>query len=93
MLRIIHTLYGYTVKHLIYFLLISYSSISLAQSSVDDERLLASLIERGVICEGLTSEQQQQALALYLQRKHHKEKSLNSTTHQEEACISPPKSD
>ncbi|ATC59795.1 hypothetical protein [Vibrio anguillarum] len=81
------------MKHLIYFLLISYSSISLAQSSVDDERLLVSLIERGVICEGLTSEQQQQALALYLQRKHHKEKSLNSTTHQEEACISPPKSD
>lgn len=81
------------MKHLIYFLLISYSSISLAQSSVDDERLLASLIERGVICEGLTSEQQQQALALYLQRKHHKKKSLNSTTHQEESCISPPKSD
>ena len=35
----------------------------------ESERLLGSLIARGVICEGLNSDQQQKALVIYLQRK------------------------
>ncbi|SHO21577.1 Putative uncharacterized protein [Moritella viscosa] len=35
----------------------------------ENERLLGSLIARGVICEGLNRDQQQKALAIYLQRK------------------------
>ncbi|KXO13789.1 hypothetical protein AKG98_2362 [Moritella sp. JT01] len=35
----------------------------------EHERLLGALIARGVICEGLNRDQQQKALAIYLQRK------------------------
>lgn len=35
----------------------------------ESERLLGALIARGVICEGLNRDQQQKALAIYLQRK------------------------
>ncbi|TNF13801.1 MAG: hypothetical protein EP325_11575, partial [Vibrionaceae bacterium] len=43
-----------------------------ATAQPDDERLIAALIERGVICQGLTAEQQQQALNIYLNKKHNK---------------------
>lgn len=69
MLQIVHKTYGHAVKHLISFILISYSTITVAQPMVNDEALISSLIERGVICEGLTSEEQQQALNIYLQKK------------------------
>ena len=35
----------------------------------ENERLLGALISRGVICDGLNRDQQQKALAIYLQRK------------------------
>ncbi|WDY55295.1 hypothetical protein [Vibrio fluvialis] len=66
-----------------------------ATAQPDDERLIAALIERGVICQGLTAEQQQQALNIYLNKKHNK-KNLNnkdtgssSNPNPTEHCISP----
>lgn len=44
-------------------------------SVVDDERMIRSLIARGVICQGLTAHEQQQALQIYLRQKHRWQKS------------------
>lgn len=61
----------------------------------DDERLLAALIERGVICQGLTAEQQQRALTIYLNKKHNNKNPNNKETNSSSDpnptlhCISP----
>ncbi|MCG7499789.1 hypothetical protein MHO82_23255 [Vibrio sp. Of7-15] len=67
-----------------------------SQQNVNDEQLLKSLIERGVICSGLNYEEQQQALKIYLQKKVKPEtnKKLGNTKHtttnkEIETCISP----
>ncbi|UXI03272.1 hypothetical protein [Photobacterium sp. TY1-4] len=53
-----------------------YSGFSIAETAVvDDERMIRSLIARGVICQGLTAHEQQQALQIYLNQKHRRQKS------------------
>lgn len=47
-------------------------SFSLFASSINDERLLNSLIDRGIICAELSPSEQQQALQNYLQKKMQK---------------------
>ncbi|WP_157196965.1 hypothetical protein [Marinomonas sp. S3726] len=47
-------------------------SFSLFASSINDERLLKSLIDRGIICAELSPSEQQQALQNYLQKKMQK---------------------
>ncbi|UTV30715.1 hypothetical protein [Photobacterium atrarenae] len=52
-----------------------YSGFTLAETAVvDDERMIRSLIARGVICQGLTAHEQQQALQIYLNQKHRRQK-------------------
>ncbi|ENM5907132.1 hypothetical protein LPR20_003295 [Vibrio mimicus] len=58
-----------------------HSTLLLANVQPDDERLIASLIEQGIICQGLSYEQQQKALSIYLQQKFNKKK--NHTTNDE----------
>ncbi|UTM58756.1 hypothetical protein L4174_007980 [Photobacterium sp. CCB-ST2H9] len=41
----------------------------MAQVQADDERLIRSLEEQGIICEGLTYAEKQEALRIYLNRK------------------------
>lgn len=83
------------MKHIFSFLLISYSTFAIAQPMVNDEVLISSLIKRGVICAGLTSEEQQQALNIYLQKKlnHKNINSKNNDTNPTDACISPKRKD
>ena len=47
-----------------------FSSLSQASTIENDELLLKSLIERGVICPGLTYEGNREALRIYLNAKH-----------------------
>ncbi|CAK2042591.1 hypothetical protein [Vibrio crassostreae] len=47
-----------------------FSSLSQASTIENDELLLKSLIERGVICPGLTYEDNREALRIYLNAKH-----------------------
>ncbi|MGF1800325.1 hypothetical protein L4D11_06515 [Vibrio gigantis] len=47
-----------------------FSSLSQASTIENDELLLKSLIERGVICPGLTYEDNLEALRIYLNAKH-----------------------
>ncbi|RPF24351.1 hypothetical protein EDB12_1213 [Vibrio crassostreae] len=47
-----------------------FSSLSQASTIENDELLLKSLIERGVICPGLTYEDNREALRIYLSAKH-----------------------
>ncbi|KQA27323.1 hypothetical protein AAY53_06170 [Vibrio metoecus] len=54
--------------------IICHSGLLLASVSPNDERLIESLIEQGVICQGLSYEQQQKALSIYLQKKVGKRK-------------------
>ncbi|MGF1776718.1 hypothetical protein L4D05_07875 [Vibrio nomapromontoriensis] len=67
-------------------------------TAIDDERLLNALIQRGVICPGLTTQEQETALQIYLQRKtNNKKKPQVSNKHQlnemvdsePQPCISP----
>ncbi|ENM5795339.1 hypothetical protein [Vibrio mimicus] len=76
-----------------------HSTLLLANVQPDDERLIASLIEQGVICQGLSYEQQQKALSIYLQQKFNKKKkqttddentnSLAETDELKQRCINP----
>ncbi|PST89235.1 hypothetical protein C9I91_14035 [Photobacterium jeanii] len=69
-------------------------------SSLDDERLLQSLIKRGVICSGLSPEEQATALNIYMQQKLAKQQNKNKPKVQNSqqqpketpSCISPLKS-
>ncbi len=47
-----------------------FSSLSQASTIENDELLLKSLTERGVICPGLTYEDNHEALRIYLNAKH-----------------------
>ncbi|ENM5890650.1 hypothetical protein E5115_003113 [Vibrio mimicus] len=76
-----------------------HSTLLLANVQPDDERLITSLIEQGVICQGLSYEQQQKALSIYLQQKFNKKKnqttddentnSLAETDELKQRCINP----
>ncbi|ENM5790739.1 hypothetical protein V4V45_002606 [Vibrio mimicus] len=76
-----------------------HSTLLLANVQPDDERLIASLIEQGIICQGLSYEQQQKALLIYLQKKFNKKKkqttddestnSLAETDELKQRCINP----
>ncbi|ENM5733249.1 hypothetical protein DU972_000798 [Vibrio mimicus] len=76
-----------------------HSTLLFANVQPDDERLIASLIEQGVICQGLSYEQQQKALSIYLQQKFNKKKkqttddkntnSLAETDELKQRCINP----
>ncbi|EMK6648869.1 hypothetical protein V9J44_003453 [Vibrio cholerae] len=46
-----------------------YSTLLFANAQPNDEKLINALIEQGIICEGLSYEQQQKALSLYLQQR------------------------
>ncbi|WP_370643719.1 hypothetical protein [Photobacterium sp. TLY01] len=83
----------------LFILLLVCPLLSLAQVQPDDERLLRALEERGIICKGLSYEEKQEALRIYLQRKatmkDQKQKD-NDTTGQpsnlddtKKTCISP----
>ncbi|WP_306345642.1 hypothetical protein [Vibrio quintilis] len=58
-----------------------------------DEKLLQSLIQRGVICKGLTYDEQQEALRIYLNKKARKDKSPQekSDSTSFKTCIAPHK--
>ncbi len=64
-------------------MVLSFSSLSQASSFENDELLLKSLIERGVICSGLTYEDNQEALRLYLNAKQVKSIPFDSKKIQE----------
>ncbi|ENM5723204.1 hypothetical protein [Vibrio mimicus] len=76
-----------------------HSTLLFANVQPDDERLIASLIEQGFICQGLSYEQQQKALSIYLQQKFNKKKkqttddentnSLAETDELKQRCINP----
>lgn len=61
----------------------SFSSLSQASTIGNDELLLKSLIERGVICPGLTYKDNQEALRLYLNAKQVKSIPFDSKKTQE----------
>ncbi|GAB6262394.1 hypothetical protein [Photobacterium sp. CCB-ST2H9] len=46
-----------------------FPGVAMAQVQADDERLIRSLEEQGIICEGLTYAEKQEALRIYLNRK------------------------
>ncbi|QXC56033.1 hypothetical protein KSS82_01970 [Vibrio mimicus] len=62
------------------------SSMLFADVPPNDEKLIESLIEQGVICDGLSYEQQQKALSLYLQQKFSK-KNINTPSNDTPSSI------
>lgn len=77
------------------FMLVCIASLlpsdSLFASSINDERLLKSLIDRGIICAELSPTEQQQALQDYLQKKmqkkaHNKPPKADKTEQDKSAC-------
>ena len=60
-----------------------FSSLSQASTIENDELLLRSLIERGVICPGLTYEDNREALRIYLNAKKIKSLSFDMEKKQE----------
>ncbi|MEZ9016199.1 hypothetical protein AB6E79_04735 [Vibrio lentus] len=60
-----------------------FSSLSQASTIENDELLLKSLIERGVICPGLTYEGNQKALRIYLNAKKVKSTQFDSKNRKE----------
>lgn len=54
--------------------ILCHSGLLFASVPPNDEKLIESLIEQGVICQGLSYEQQQKALSIYLQKRVGKEK-------------------
>ena len=62
---------------------LSFSSLSQASTIENDELLLKSLIEKGVICPGLTYKDNQEALRLYLNAKRVKSIPFDSKNTQE----------
>ncbi|MGR5335142.1 hypothetical protein ACPV5I_06940 [Vibrio gigantis] len=59
-------------------MVLSFSSLSQASTFENDELLLKSLIERGLICPGLTYEDNQKALRIYLNAKKVKSTQFDS---------------
>ncbi len=64
-------------------MVLSFSSLSQASTFENDELLLKSLIKRGVICPGLTYEDNQEALRIYLNAKQVKSIPFDSKKTQE----------
>lgn len=60
-----------------------FSSLSQASTIENDELLLKSLIKRGVICSGLTYEENQEALRIYLNAKKVKSTPFDSKNRKE----------
>ncbi|NAZ52095.1 hypothetical protein GL177_01805 [Vibrio toranzoniae] len=60
-----------------------FSSLSQASTIENDELLLKALIERGVICPGLTYEDNHEALRIYLNAKQMKGRQFDSKKRQE----------
>ncbi|CAM4011471.1 hypothetical protein VA7868_04286 [Vibrio aerogenes CECT 7868] len=62
-------------------------------SPPQDEKLLQSLIQRGIICKGLSYDEQQEALRIYLNRKARKDKSPSEApdSNSFKTCIAPHK--
>ncbi|MFI3273403.1 hypothetical protein [Vibrio sp.] len=60
-----------------------FSSLSQASTIENDELLLKSLIERGIICPGLTYEDNREALRIYLNAKHVKSRQFDLKNKQE----------
>ena len=66
------------------------STSSLADSAIDDQRLIDALIKRGVICEDQTELEKQASLQIYLEKKFAKPsgKEKGSQTDEPSDCIS-----
>lgn len=60
-----------------------FTSLSQASTIENDESLLNSLIERGVICPGLSYEDNQEALRIYLNAKAQKSHQFDSKKYNE----------
>ncbi|WP_345772787.1 hypothetical protein [Vibrio sp. Isolate22] len=60
-----------------------FTSLSQASTIENDEPLLNSLIERGVICPGLSYEDNQEALRIYLNAKAQKSHQFDSKKYNE----------
>ncbi|WP_038176706.1 hypothetical protein [Vibrio pacinii] len=71
-------------------LLILLSASSVANQNIDDERLLASLVKQGIICEDQTELEKQASLQIYLSKKfsNPSDKKLNTSTPKSTDCIS-----
>ncbi|WP_391090849.1 hypothetical protein [Vibrio sp. NH-UV-68] len=71
-------------------LLILLSASSVANQNIDDERLLASLVKQGIICEDQTELEKQVSLQIYLSKKfsNPSDKKLNTSTSKSTDCIS-----
>ncbi|MGI9875957.1 hypothetical protein ACKVMW_10220 [Vibrio chagasii] len=70
------------LKKMILMVLI-FTSLSQASTIDNDESLLNSLIERGVICPGLSYEDNQEALRIYLNAKAQKSHQFDSKKYSE----------
>ena len=64
-------------------MVLTLSSLSQASTIENDEILLKSLIKRGVICSGLTYEENQEALRIYLNAKKAKSTPFDSKSRKE----------
>ncbi|MER2494614.1 hypothetical protein [Vibrio neptunius] len=75
------------------YLLTVISSAVIANPLPNDEKLLDSLIERGVICDNQTYEEKQESLQIYLANRFDKNKKNNNNNNKksnptETKCIS-----
>lgn len=66
------------------------SSSTFANSAIDDQRLIESLIKQGIICEDQTELEKQASLQIYLEKKFAKpsEKQKGSQADEPSDCIS-----
>lgn len=71
-------------------LLILLSTSPLAKGNIDDERLLASLIKQGIICEDQSELEKQTSLQIYLSEKFAKPSDKKNSTPKKDStdCIS-----
>ncbi|MDW6094830.1 hypothetical protein [Vibrio rhizosphaerae] len=74
-----------------FLLMLGCSAQAYSGSPPQDEKLLQSLIQRGVICQDLTYEEQQEALRIYLNKKAKKHPDKSPETTASQSCIAPPK--
>ncbi|HDI3242861.1 TPA: hypothetical protein PMB64_003658 [Vibrio cholerae] len=67
-----------------------YSTLLFANTQPNDEKLINTLIEQGIICEGLSYEQQQKALSLYLQQRfNNKNKDIKADSESSSSAENP----
>ncbi|MEZ9702140.1 hypothetical protein AB4455_25930 [Vibrio sp. 10N.261.46.E12] len=72
-----------THRKIMTLIVLLFTSLSQASTIENDELLLKSLINRGVICTGLTYEENQEALRIYLNAKKAKSNPLDSKNRKE----------